>query len=189
MRIQFLSRTAPTILAVGLVACSEPQTQSVNNPASVQSNESAMSENTDVSTVATNPFFEASPLILNYPQFDLIQTVHYLPAFEQGMAEQLAEIEAIANHGEDPDFENTIIALELSGQLLDRVSRVFFSMSSAHTNDEIRSLQQQLAPQLAAHRDAILLNPALFARIQTLFDQRLELPLEPEALRLSLIHI
>ena len=184
MRIQFLSLTAPTILAVSLVACSEPQTQSVNNPASVQSNESAMSENSDVSTVATNPFFEASPLILNYPQFDLIQSMHYLPAFARGMAEQLAEIEAIANHGEDPDFENTLIALELSGQLLDRVSRVFFSMSSAHTNDEIRSLQQQLAPQLAAHRDAILLNPALFARIQTLFDQRQELPLEPEALRL-----
>ena len=184
MRIQFLFRTASTILAVGLVACSEPQTKSVNNPVSVQSNESAMSENTDVLTVATNPFVEASPLILNYPQFDLIQTVHYLPAFERGMAEQLAEIEAIAYHGEDPDFENTIIALELSGQLLDRVSRVFFSMSSAHTNDEIRSLQQQLAPQLAEHSDAILLNHALFARIQTLFDQRQELPLEPEALRL-----
>ena len=184
MRIQFLSLAAPTILTVGLVACSEPQTPGVNNPVSVQSSESAMSENTDVSAVTANPFFEASPLSLNYPQFDLIQTGHYLPAFERGMAEQLAEVEAIASQGEDPDFENTIIALELSGQLLDRVSRVFFSMSSAHTNDEIRSLQQQLAPQLAAHSDAILLNRALFARIQTLFDQRQELALEPEALRL-----
>ena len=160
MRIQFLSLTAPTILTVGLVACSEPQTPDVNNPVSVQPSESAMSENTDVSAVPANPFFEASPLILNYPQFDLIQTDHYLPAFERGMAEQLAEVEAIASQGEDPDFENTIIALELSGQLLDRVSRVFFSMSSAHTNDEIRSLQQQLAPQLAAHSDTILLNRA-----------------------------
>ena len=85
-----------------------------------------------------------------------------MPAFERGMAEQLAEVEAIASQGEDPDFENTIIALELSGQLLDRVSRVFFG--SAHTNDEIRSLQQQLAPQLATHSDAVLLNRALFAR-------------------------
>ena len=184
MRSQFLYLAAPTILAVGLVACSEPQNTSVNNSVSIQSNESAMSEKSDFSTVATNPFLEESPLILNYPQFDLIQTVHYLPAFQRGMADQVAEIEAIANQGEDPDFENTIIALELSGQLLDRVSRVFFSMSSAHTNDEIRSLQQQLAPQLAAHSDAILLNRALFARIQTLFDQRQELPLEPEALRL-----
>ena len=184
MRSQFLYLAAPTILAVGLVACSEPQNTSVNNSVSIQSNESAMSEKSDFSTVTTNPFFEESQLILNYPQFDLIQTVHYLPAFQRGMADQLAEIEAIANQGEDPDFENTIIALELSGQLLDRVSRVFFSMSSAHTNDEIRSLQQQLAPQLAAHSDAILLNRALFARIQTLFDQRQELPLEPEALRL-----
>ena len=184
MRIQFLYLTAPTILAVGLVACSEPQNTSVNNSVSIQSNESAMSEKSDFSTEATNPFLEESPLILNYPQFDLIQTVHYLPAFQRGMADQLAEVEAIANQGEEPDFENTIIALELSGQLLDRVSRVFFSMSSAHTNDEIRSLQQQLAPQLAAHSDAILLNRALFGRIQTLFDQRQALPLEPEALRL-----
>ena len=184
MRSQFLYLAAPTILAVGLVACSEPQNTSVNNSVSIHTNESAMSEKSDFSTVATNPFLEESPLILNYPQFDLVQTVHYLPAFQRGMADQVAEIEAIANQGEDPDFENTIIALELSGQLLDRVSRVFFSMSSAHTNDEIRSLQQQLAPQLAAHSDAILLNRALFARIQTLFDQRQELPLEPEALRL-----
>ena len=184
MRSQFLYLAAPTILAVGLVACSEPQNTSVNNSVSIQSNESAMSEKSDFSTVTTNPFLEESQLILNYPQFDLIQTEHYLPAFQRGMADQVAEIEAIANQGEDPDFENTIIALELSGQLLDRVSRVFFSMSSAHTNDEIRSLQQQLAPQLAAHSDAILLNRALFARIQTLFDQRQELPLEPEALRL-----
>ena len=184
MRSQFLYLAAPTILAVGLVACSEPQNTSVNNSVSIQSNESAMSENSDFSNVTTNPFLEESQLILNYPQFDLIQTEHYLPAFQRGMADQVAEIEAIANQGEDPDFENTIIALELSGQLLDRVSRVFFSMSSAHTNDEIRSLQQQLAPQLAAHSDAILLNRALFARIQTLFDQRQELPLEPEALRL-----
>ena len=184
MRIRFLSLAAPTILAVGLIACSEPQTVRVNNPVLVQSNEYVMSENTDVSTVAENPFFEASPLILNYPQFDLIQTAHYLPAFERGMAEQLAEVEAIASQGEGPDFENTIIALELSGQLLDRVSRVFFSMSSAHTNEEIRSLQQQLAPQLAAHSDAILLNRALFARIQTLNDKRQQLSLEPEALRL-----
>ena len=184
MRSQFLYLAAPTILAVGLVACSEPQNTSVNNSVSIQSNESAMSENSDFYNVTTNPFLEESQLILNYPQFDLIQTVHYLPAFQRGMADQVAEIEAIVNRGEDPDFENTIIALELSGQLLDRVSRVFFSMSSAHTNDEIRSLQQQLAPQLAAHSDAILLNRALFARIQTLFDQRQELPLEPEALRL-----
>ena len=184
MRSQFLYLAVPAILAVGMVACSEPQNTSVNNSVSIQSNESAMSEKSDFSTVTTNPFLEESQLILNYPQFDLIQTVHYLPAFQRGMADQVAEIEAIANQGEDPDFENTIIALELSGQLLDRVSRVFFSMSSAHTNDEIRSLQQQLAPQLAAHSDAILLNRALFARIQTLFDQRQELPLEPEALRL-----
>ena len=97
MRSQFLYLAAPTILAVGLVACSEPQNTGVNNSVSIQSNESAMSEESDFSTVTTNPFLEKSPLILNYPQFDLIQTVHYLPAFQRGMADQLTEIEAIAN--------------------------------------------------------------------------------------------
>jgi peptidyl-dipeptidase Dcp len=78
---------------------------------------------------SANPFFEESSLFLNYPQFGLIENSHYLPAFERGIAEQLAEVEAIANQQAEANFENTIIALEVSGQLLDRVSRVFFSMA------------------------------------------------------------
>ncbi len=133
---------------------------------------------------APNPFLQESSLFLNYPPFDEVDESHYMPAFRQGMAEQLAEIEAIANQSAEPDFENTIIALELSGQLLDRVARVFFSMSSAHTNDDIQALQQELAPDLAAHQDAILLNRDLFARVSTLHDQRDSLELEPESVRL-----
>ena len=98
-----------------------------------------------------NPFFSESPLYLNYPQFDLIQNSHYLPAFERGMTEQLAEIGAIAGQDAAPTFDNTIVPLELSGQLLDRVANVFYALSSAHTNDDIRALEQELAPRLAAH--------------------------------------
>ncbi|MDA1369427.1 MAG: M3 family metallopeptidase [Proteobacteria bacterium] len=131
-----------------------------------------------------NPFFVDSPLYLNYPQFDLIENAHYLPAFVRGMTEQLAEVDAIANQAEQPTFENTILAMELSGQLLNRVSSVFYAMASAHTNDEIRALQQQLAPDLAAHDDAIMLNRNLFARIHALWEEREALELNAESKRL-----
>ncbi len=131
-----------------------------------------------------NPFFSESPHYLGYPPFDLIENAHFQPAFERGMAEHIAEVEAIAGQEADPDFENTIVALELSGQLLNRVSAVFFALSSAHTNDDILALQQQLAPELAAHSDAILLNRDLFARISALHENRDSLGLDAESLRL-----
>ncbi len=138
----------------------------------------------EVESPASNPFFAESPLYLNYPQFDLIANAHYLPAFERGMAEELAEIEAIANQEAEASFDNTILAMELSGQLLSRASRVFFAMRSAHSNDDILAIEQQLAPELAAHSDAILLNRELFARVESLYGQRAELDLDEESLRL-----
>ena len=132
----------------------------------------------------TNPFYEESPLYLNYPRFDRIQDAHYLPAFERGMEEELEEIEAIVNQPDQPSFDNTILALELTGQLLDRVARVFYAISSAHTNDEIRALEQELAPRLAGHEDNILLNPDLFERVGIIYEQRDDLALEPESMRL-----
>ena len=131
-----------------------------------------------------NPFYEESPLYLNYPRFDRIQDAHYLPAFERGMEEELEEIEAIVNQPDQPSFDNTILALELTGQLLDRVARVFYAISSAHTNDEIRALEQQLAPRLAGHEDNILLNPDLFERVGIIYEQRDDLALESESMRL-----
>lgn len=177
-RIYFLTAT----LAVSLLACSDPveTTQSSGDTAS-DTTSAAMSSS---STSDTNPFYSESNLYLHYPPFDQISNSHYGPAAERGMAEELAEIEAIATQSAEPTFENTIVAMELSGQLLDRVLRVFYSMSSAHTNDEIRALEQQLAPELAAHQDAILLNRDLFARVQSLYEQRAELGLDSESLRL-----
>jgi peptidyl-dipeptidase Dcp len=131
-----------------------------------------------------NPFFAASTLPFEMPPFDLIRDEHYLPAFEKGMVEALAEIEAIANNPEAPTFENTVVAMERSGQLLGRVSRVFGNLNAAHTNPKMQEVQREVAPRLAAHVDAIFLNPALFARIESLHGQREELGLDPESLRL-----
>ena len=131
-----------------------------------------------------NPFFRNSQLQLNYPEFNLIKNEHYLPAFEYSMTEHLREIKEIAEQIDDPGFENTIVALELSGQIYSRVARVFFSMSSAHTNDEIRRLEQDLAPRLASHEDSIYLNRQLFLRIEKLYLSRNSLQLDAESKRL-----
>ncbi len=131
-----------------------------------------------------NPFALESNLPLQFPPFDVIRNEHYLPAFKAGMAEQRQEADAISNQQASPSFENTILALEVSGQLLNRVSSVFFALSSAHTNDEIQAIQQQIAPELAAHDDAIVLNPALYERIKVLFETRHDLGLDEEGVRL-----
>ena len=167
--------------AMLLTGCSEPAT--VEN-STLQVGRDAVVASIEPRVEAENPFFEESPLYLHYPEFDRIENAHYLPAFERGMAEQIAEVSAITEQSAEPTFENTILALELSGQLLNRVSAIFYSLSSAHTNDAIRALEQQLAPELAAHDDKLVLNRTLFARIKTLFDQRAALELDAESLRL-----
>ncbi|GEL16523.1 M3 family metallopeptidase [Pseudonocardia asaccharolytica] len=135
-------------------------------------------------TVADNPFLAPSPLPYQLPDYRRIIDEHYLPAFEHGMAQQRAEVEDIAANPQPPTFENTIVALERSGQVLTRVSAVFFGRASAHTNSAIEQLQAEIAPRLAAHRDAIELDPRLVARIRDLHDRRDALDLDPESLRL-----
>lgn len=131
-----------------------------------------------------NPFAAPSELPYALPPFDRIADEHFLPAFEAGLAEHAAEIEEIASSAEPPTFENTIVALEKSGRLLSRVSSVFFNLAGSNANDEIQRVQAEMAPRLAAHADAINLNPALFARINSLFERRDELGLDTESLRL-----
>ncbi len=127
--------------------------------------------------MSDNPFLTESPLPFEAPEFDKINNEHYVPAFEEGMKQEIAEIEAIANNQEEPDFENTIVAMEKTGSLLNRVSQVFFNMTSAHTNDEIQKIQAEIAPKLAAHSDDIYLNPDLFKRVETLYNRKKELEL------------
>ncbi|MEU9690950.1 M3 family metallopeptidase [Amycolatopsis japonica] len=135
-----------------------------------------------------NPFAAPSELPYALPPFDRIADEHFLPAFEAGLAEHAAEIEEIANSAEPPTFENTIVALEKSGRLLSRVSSVFFNLAGSNANDEIQRVQAEMAPRLAAHADAINLNPALFARINSLFERKDELGLDTESLRLLVRH-
>ncbi|MFI9572948.1 M3 family metallopeptidase [Microbispora rosea] len=117
-------------------------------------------------TTAANPFLSPSTLPYGLPPFEEIREEHYAPAFEQGMAEQLAEVEAIAENPEPPTFENTIEALERSGALLERVSAVFFNQASSDTTPGVQEIQKDVTPKLAKHADAIHLNAKLFARIQ-----------------------
>ncbi|WP_027866483.1 M3 family metallopeptidase [Massilia alkalitolerans] len=130
---------------------------------------------------ATNPFAKPSTLQYGYPAFDKIKNEHFAPAFAEGMREQAAEVEAIANNKAAPTFENTIVAMERSGRLLNRVSTVFGTLVGSYTNDSLQALDKELAPKLAAHGDAIRLNPKLFQRIQTLYAKRDKLGLDAES--------
>ncbi|HOW01462.1 MAG TPA: M3 family metallopeptidase [Rhodoglobus sp.] len=119
----------------------------------------------------TNPFFEPSTLPYGMPPFAEIRDEHYRPAFEKGMADQLEEIAAITASADLPTFENTMIPLERSGQLLDRVATVFYNKSSADSTDFTNELEEEIAPLLAAHSDAIRLDAQLYWRISTIHDQ------------------
>ena len=138
----------------------------------------------DPAAMTDNPLLRASTLPFQFPPFDRIRDEHFAPAFEQGMAEQLAEVAAIAADPEPPTVTNTLVALERSGQALGRVNRVFSALTGAHTNDRLRATERTMAPRLAAHSDAIRLNPALFARLESLFARRHQLGLDAEPLRL-----
>src|SRR4026209_1010720 len=128
-----------------------------------------------------NPFEAESVLPYQYPAFDKIKDAHFVPAIEAGMREQLKEIEPIANSSEKPTFDNTIVALERTGQLLDRGQRTFSNLNACQTTPTRQKIEKELAPKLAAHRDEIFLNPKLFARVHALYEQRDKLGLDPDS--------
>lgn len=130
---------------------------------------------------ADNPFFKPSPLQYHMPQFDKIKNSDFMPAFDEAMRQHLAEIQAIANSPDAPTFENTVVAMELSGQMLDRVSKTFSNLVSANTNDELDAVDREVQPKLAAHSDEIMLNAKLFKRVQALYDKRDSLGLDAES--------
>ncbi|MFL6112832.1 MAG: M3 family metallopeptidase [Catenulispora sp.] len=131
-----------------------------------------------------NPFFQPSTLPYQLPPFAAIREEHYLPAFDAGFAEQLAEIKAIAENPEPATFENTIVAMERAGELLNRVALVFFAQTSSDTTDGLQELERVVNPRWAAHTDAIMLDAALFARIDDLYQRRARLGLGDVELRL-----
>ncbi len=131
-----------------------------------------------------NPFFSASDLPYQLPPFADITIEHFRPGLDAGMAEQLAEVAVIAHRDTPPTFANTIVALERSGRILDRVRRVFWCLTSADTNPELQAIETEYAPKLSAHADAITLDRALFARIDELYAHRDELGLDAESAKL-----
>src|SRR5580658_7925401 len=132
----------------------------------------------------SNPFYVASTLPFHAPPFDKIKDEDYQPAIEAGMAEELTEIQAISDNPAAPTFENTLVPMEKSGQLLRRAMATFEGVSGANTDPALDAVRTAEAPKLAAHSDAIYLNAKLFARVSAVYKQRESLKLDPESLRL-----
>jgi len=130
---------------------------------------------------ASNPFARESTLPFNYPAWDKIRNEDFAPAYAEGMRQQAAEIEKIANNKAAPTFDNTIVAMERSGRLLNRVGSAFNTLTGSYTNDTLIALDKELAPKLSAHSDAIRLNPKLYARVKALYDKRAKLALDAES--------
>ncbi len=133
---------------------------------------------------ASNPLLQPSPLPYEYPPFDRIKPEHYMPAFEAGMAESLAEIDAITAQDAPPTFENTIVAMEQGGETLGRVQSIFFNLVGTHGTDDLQAIYGEISPKLAAHQDKVFLNKALFDRVDALYQQRDTLDLDDESRRL-----
>src|SRR6516162_6384011 len=133
------------------------------------------------SGVADNPLLTESALPYHIPPFDKIKDEHFVPAIEAGMGEQLTEVEAVAENSEQPTFDNTIVALERTGRLLDRAQRTFSNLNACNTNPTLQKIETEMAPKLSAHHDEIFLNPKLFARVKELYDNRDKLGLDAES--------
>ncbi len=131
-----------------------------------------------------NPFYQEYQTPYHVPPFEKIKIEHYVPAFKEGMSRQKAEIDFLVNKKEAPSFSNTIEALEYSGELLNKVSEVFYNMNSANTNPEIQAIAKEIAPMLSKHSDDIMLNTLLFARVKEVYNQKDKLKLNTEQSRL-----
>ena len=134
-----------------------------------------------IAASADNPLLTESALPYRMPPFDKIKDEHFAPALEAGMREQLKEVDVVAASSEKPTFENTVVALEKTGQLLDRAEKIFENLNACNTNPTLQKIETEMAPKLSAHRDAIHLNGKLFARVQELYNNRDKLGLDPES--------
>lgn len=130
-----------------------------------------------------NPFLSEYTTPFQVPPFDQIKNEHYMPAFEAGIAEQKAEVDAIVNNAETPTFQNTILPLDKSGKTLNRVSNVFFNLNECLTNDEMIAIAEQVLPMLSKHSDDIAMNPKLFERIDYVYQHRNEMGLDDQQIR------
>jgi peptidyl-dipeptidase Dcp len=139
---------------------------------------------TEVVAARGNPLLEPSALPYQMPPFDRIRVADYVPAFAEAMREQLQEVAAISHNPQPATFDNTIVALDRSGQALQRVGFIFDELNSNNTNDEMQKIDTEMAPKRSAHRDAIYLDPALWKRVDAVYQKRASLKLDPESLQL-----
>ena len=130
-----------------------------------------------------NPFFSEYKTPFQVPPFNEIKLEHYMPAFDEGIAENLAEIKAITDNKEEPTFDNTILALDQAGELLGKVSNVFFNLNTANTDEKMQALAREITPKLSKHRDNIMLNKELFQRVKAVYEKRNDLKLDAEQMR------
>ncbi|MBV8158892.1 MAG: dipeptidyl carboxypeptidase II, partial [Dyella sp.] len=180
-------RTLVVATSIALAACSQQSNEQAPQPAPAPASTAPAKASTAApapEVSAVNPFLEPSTLPFQAPPFDKIKDGDYQPALEEGMKQHLEEINKIADNPEPPTFENTFVPMEKSGQLLSRVRRAFFAVTGANTNDTLQKVQQEEAPKFAEHQDAIVLNDKLFKRIETIYEQRDSLKLDPESKRL-----
>ncbi|GHT17287.1 dipeptidyl carboxypeptidase II [Bacteroidia bacterium] len=140
--------------------------------------------NSKTKNLANNPFLTEWNTPYGVPPFDKIHNADYMPAFEEGMRQHTAEIDSIAQNSDAPTFDNTIVAMEFSGEVLKKVSSVFFNLESADTDDEMQQISEKISPTLTEHNDNIYLNEKLFARVKILNDKKNELGLDSEQTRL-----
>ncbi|MDP5142615.1 M3 family metallopeptidase [Rheinheimera baltica] len=176
MRKTLIATTVAAALA--LAACGD------NTAPAQTATETVAEAATAVEAISSNPLMVKSTLQYEAPNFNDIKDDHFLPAFEEGMKQHMTEVLAIANNPAPATFDNTLVALEKSGELLTRVSRIFYNLAGSSSNPQRREIQSELAPKMAAHSDNINLNPQLFARIKSLYNQREALKLDGESLRL-----
>ena len=141
-------------------------------------------QKSDVAETTPNPFFTEYTTPYGVPPFDQIEVAHYKPALLKGMEEQTKEVEAIVSNPEEPTFENTIVALDQCGQLLQKAMYAFSGQSSVNTNDEIQELEREIYPMLSKHSDDISLNPALFARVKAVYENQAKFNLDKEQKKL-----
>ncbi|MCU8060755.1 M3 family metallopeptidase [Shewanella oncorhynchi] len=168
--------TTAVAAALLLGACSDEPAVSTNEAKNAVATQSA------AKAEATNVLLSKSPLQDQAPQFNLIQSADYAPAFEQGIKAHDAEIAAIVNNKQAASFDNTILAMETSGELLTRVSRTFFNLAGLISDDDFQKTEADLAPKLSAHRDNIYLDPTLFARVEAVYQQKSSLNAEDQRL-------
>ncbi|GLS83369.1 M3 family metallopeptidase [Paraferrimonas haliotis] len=172
----YLKTALALSVAFALSACSSNSSDDASQQATDSVSATALA--------ASNPFAKDSSLQYQAPDFTVIKKEHFKPAFEVGMQEHLAEINAIAEQSDAATFDNTVLAMEKSGKLLGRVSSVFFNLSGSNSDDEIRAIQGEMAPKLSAHNDDIYLNDKLFQRVKSVYEGLGQSDLDSESKRL-----